>query len=697
MTGPLARLLRPRSIAVVGGREAERALEQCERFGFEGPIWPVNPNRESMRGRPCASRLQDLDEAPDAAFVAVPRETTVSCVKALADMGAGGAVCYASGFLESEAETAGGRELQERLVAAAGEMPLVGPNCYGMLNAATGAALWPDQHGLARCERGVAVLLQSSNLAINLSMQRRGLPVAFLGTVGNQACTGMSALAEGLLHDPAVTALGLHIEGIDSVRGFERMAALARETGKPVVALPVGQSELSRAAARTHTAAITGGPAVTEAFLRRLGIATVQSLPALTETMQLLHAGGPLSGGDLCSLSCSGGEAALVADAARGRAVAFRPLSAEGRASVKATLPALVTVANPLDYHTFHWANEEALYGTFRAMVEERYDLALLILDDPHPDRCDGAEWAIARKAWVRAVRDAGCRAAVVATLPENINPDGREELAEAGIPALAGIGEAIAAAEAAARIGTAWSGPPPAPALHSPPLLLPPVTLDEAKSKALLADAGIAVPRGRLAESADDAVAIARDLGCPVAIKRLGVDHKSDAGAVLLDIAGDEAVADGALTLLVEGAPLLVEEMVAGGVVELHLGLLRDPACGMALILGAGGTLVELADDAGVLPLPATADNVRDTLLGLRAGRILEGWRGGPKGDLEATVQTALALGLLAESCAGRIEEADINPLIVRREGQGAVAADALIRMRPEQESQGEDGGKNV
>ncbi len=697
MTDSLARLLRPRSIAVVGGREAERAMEQCERFGFEGPIWPVNPNRESMRGRPCAASLQDLDEAPDAAFVAVPRETTVDCVKTLADMGAGGAVCYAAGFLESEAEAAGGREMQERLVAAAGDMPLVGPNCYGIINATMGAALWPDQHGLARCERGVAVLLQSSNLAINLSMQRRGLPVAFLGTVGNQACTGMSALAEGLLQDPAITALGLHFEGIDSVRGFERMAALARETGKPIAALPVGRSELSRAAARTHTAAITGGPAVAEAFLRRLGIATVQSLPQLAETLQLLHAGGPLPGGDLCSLSCSGGEAALVADAARGRTVAFRPLTAEGHASVKATLPALVTVANPLDYHTFHWANEEALYGTFRAMVEERYDLALLILDDPHPDRCDGAEWAMARRAWIRAVRDTGCRAAVAATLPENISPDGRDELAKASIPALAGIDEAIAAAEAAARIGVAWSCPPPAPALHAPPLPSSPATLDEARSKALLADAGIAVPKGGVAESVDEAVAVARELGGPVAIKRLGVEHKTDAGAVLLDVADEEAVADGATAMLAEGGPLLVEEMVVGGMAELHLGLLRDAACGMALTLGTGGTLVELADDACVLTLPTTADTVRDALLGLRVGRILEGWRGGPKGDVEAAVQSAVALGRLAETYAGRIEEADVNPLIVRREGLGAVAADALLRMRPERKPQEEHGGADV
>lgn len=695
MTQSLARLLRPRSIAVVGGQEAERVMEQSERFGFDGPIWPVNPNRESMRGRPCASRLEDLDEAPDAAFIAVPREATVGCVETLAEIGAGGAVCYASGFLESESETAGGKALQEQLVAAANEMPLVGPNCYGLLNAATGAALWPDQHGLARCEHGVAALFQSSNLAINFSMQQRGLPVVFLGTVGNQACTGMSAIAEGLLLDPAVTTLGLHIEGIDSVRGFERLAALARELGKPIAALPVGKSQLSRAAAHTHTAAITGRPAVTEAFLRRQGISPVSSLPELTETLQLLNAGGPLFRGDLCSLSCSGGEAALIADSTRGKTVVFRPLSADGRARVKATLPQLVAVANPLDYHTYHWANEDALYGTFRAMVEERYDLALLILDAPHPERCDSSEWTVARRAWIRAVKDTGCRAAVVATLPENIDPFGREELAQAGIPTIAGIDEAIEAAEAATRIGEAWNRSAPAPILLAPPLPYPPITLNEAQSKEILENAGIAVPQGCVVETEEEALEASKGLVFPLAVKRLGVAHKSESGAVLLNIASKEALTSAVRALLAEGGPLLVEEMVTDGVAELHLGLLRDPACGMALTLAAGGTLVELLEDTAVLPLPTAFEEVRSALLGLRVGRLLSGWRGMPRGDLDAAVEATLAIGIMAAELAERIDEADVNPLIVRREKLGVVAADALLRIRPDRASSGMNGVK--
>src|SRR5690606_26432055 len=177
-----------------------------------------------------------------------------------------------------------GARLQRELIAAAGDMPVIGPNCYGLINYADGALLWPDQHGGRRLkpgERGAAIITQSSNIAINLSMQQRGLPVAYLMTAGNQAQTGLSDMALGLIEDERVSCLGLHIEGFDSVSGFERLAARARELAKPIVAMKVGRSEQARAATISHTASLAGSDAGSEAFLRRLGIARVGSIPSL--------------------------------------------------------------------------------------------------------------------------------------------------------------------------------------------------------------------------------------------------------------------------------------------------------------------------------------------------------------------------------------------------------------------------------
>ncbi|MBZ0124732.1 MAG: CoA-binding protein, partial [Roseovarius sp.] len=225
MTRDLTRLLRPRSIAVIGGGAwCASVVEQCRKMGFAGPLWPVHPSRSEVGGVAAYARLENLPAAPDAAFVGINRHATVEAVRLLAAMGAGGAVCFASGFREAQAETGDGDALQAALLAAAGEMPIIGPNCYGFINYLDGALLWPDQHGGRRVGRGVAILTQSSNIAINLTMQARALPLAYVATAGNGAQTGLAEIGRALINDPRVTALGLHIEGVGDLREFEALA-----------------------------------------------------------------------------------------------------------------------------------------------------------------------------------------------------------------------------------------------------------------------------------------------------------------------------------------------------------------------------------------------------------------------------------------------------------------------------------------
>jgi acyl-CoA synthetase (NDP forming) len=679
--------LRPRSIAVFGGAQAAEVVRQSQRMGFSGAIWPVHPVKDEVAGIRAWRSVDDLPAAPDAAFIGVNRRLTVDIVRALAARGAGGAVCYASGFLEADAEDGEAASLQAALVEAAGDMPIIGPNCYGLINYCDGALLWPDQHGGRRLgpdDRGVAVITQSSNIAINLTMQRRGLPFAYVMTAGNQAQTGLSDMALGLIEDHRVTTLGLHVEGFDSVAGFERLAARARELGKAVVVLKVGRSEQAQAATVSHTASLAGSDAATDAFLKRLGLARVSSLPALLEALKLLHAGGPLPGPALSSMSCSGGEASLMADAAIGRRIHFPPLEEAHRQAVKATVGPLVTVANPLDYHTFIWNNEPAMTATFTAMAAGGFDLNLLVLDFPREDRCTDADWWPTVRAFESALQRTSARGAVVATLPENMPEEHAASLMSRGIAPLCGIAEAIEAAEAAALVGAAWRREAAQPVLSGPPEGpvegQVPARPNEAEAKMLLAEWGLAVPQGKVSASADEAATHAESLGFPLAVKALGLAHKSELGAVRTGLGDAAAVHAAAVELSCLGAGLYVERMVEGAVAELIVGVIRDPFFGPVMTVGAGGVLVDLLGDAATLLLPVTEAGIEEALRSLRVFPLLDGHRGRPKADIPAAIEAIRNIAQFAIAHRDRLIEMDINPLIVCGQGKGAWVADALI-----------------
>ena len=683
MQRSLDRLIRPRTIAVFGGREARRVIEQCDRMGFAGEIWPVHPTQESVLGRRCYRSVAELPDAPDAAFVGVNRTLTVDIVRELSARGAGGAVCYASGFSEAIAELAGGADLQQALVEAAGAMPIVGPNCYGMINGLDGALLWPDQHGIVRTERGVAILTQSSNIAINLSMQKRGVPISYLMTAGNQAQTGLSDLARAVLEDPRVTAVGLHIEGFGDIRALEALATRARALKKPLVALKVGKSEQAQRATVSHTASLAGSDAVADAVLDRLGIGRVATLPELIETLKLLHVAGPLESNAISSMSCSGGEASLMADAAVGRNVEFRALKPEQLPALRASLGQMVTLSNPLDYHTFVWGDLARQTEAFSAMFAGDYALNLIVLDFPREDRCDGTDWMITVSAIIAAAKQTGARAGILATLPENMPEAIAGQLIEAGIVPLCGISEALAASDIARGIAVAWKKPQPLPLLSTRTEAGEIETLSEAEAKAELAASGLAIPMGKTAMTARDAADRAEELGFPVALKALGVEHKSDVGAVKLNLWDRNAVRDAAESMAGVARGFLVERMVDRPIAELIVGAVRDPVVGPTLTVGAGGILVELLEDSVVLTLPVTKAEVLERISRLKVRKLIEGYRGGAKSSLEIVAEAVLSAAEYVVTNAARLEELDINPLMVLPESRGVVVADALIRRR--------------
>ncbi len=679
LQGRLQRLLRPRSIALVGGGPCAEIIRQCRRLGYGGRIWPVHPSSDRIEGIRAYRSVGQLPHGPDAAFVAVNRRTTIEVVRALALRGSGGAVCYASGFTESGAA---GDQMQRDLAAAAADMPFFGPNCHGFINYLDGIALWPEQQGGQREQRGVALITQSGNIALNLTMQARGLPLSHVVTLGNQANLTLADAIEALIEDERVTAIGLHIEGIAEPAHFQRASARARARGVALVALKAGSSPLGASLGLTHTASLAGADAVAAAFLRRAGVARVASLPILLETLKLLHVHGPLRGAAIAAMSCSGGEAGLVADAAVPHGVDFPPFSAPQARRIRATLPEIAHVTNPLDYHNFTWNDPVALEATYSAVLAAGLDLTLLVLDFPRTDRCATAGFDPPLRAFVSAAARTGERGAVVSTLPENF-PEGRaRELLDAGIVPFLGLEEALAAVEAAASCGSAplRLADPVHPSTR--PDRARAQTWSEWTAKQALRAYGLAVPRGHKVDSVTGAIAAADQIGYPVVLKAVGssIAHKTELEALRLDLTDAAAVAEAARQLLaVHRTDLLVEEMVHGAVAELIVGVASDPVFGQYLVLGSGGVLVELVADRRTLLLPASEAEIRTALGSLRVSRLLAGYRGRPAGDLDAAVAAVRAIQDFALAHQHRLLELDINPLIVL--AHGAVAVDALLR----------------
>ncbi len=657
----LSRLLRPRSIAVLGSGWAANVVEQCIRMGFEGPVWPVHPTRDQIGGVRAFASLADLPGVPDATFIGVNRHATLDVVTELSAMGAGGATCFASGW-----EEAGEAHLQAQLVAAAGNMPILGPNCYGVINYLDGSLLWPDQHGGRRVDRGVALLSQSSNIVINLTMQARGLPVAYVVCLGNAAQVGLAELAGALLADERVTALGMYVEGIDDAPGLADLAEKARAAGKGIVCIKSGKTELSRTAAASHTASLAGGGAASSAFLRQAGVAEVATPAELIETLKIMHVCGPQIGTRLCSLSCSGGEAGLVADLAAPFGVDFPAPSQAQCDRLGDILGPIVAIANPLDYHTFIWGDGPRTTDVFTTMLAG-YDAGIFIIDPPRPDRCDPSSFQPALDAIVAAAQATGKPAFPVSSLPENFDEDRAIAMMGNNVVPMMGLETALAAIRAAQTGGNRGGWRPLAARTPRAAEMR-----DEAASKALLAQAGVAVPRSVTAATMAELVQAAGGLTAPLALKGLGFAHKTEAGAVRLGLVSLQGQAD------MPGATgYLAEEMVTGVVAELLIGVRRDPVYGATVTLGFGGVTTELLADTVTLVLPVTADDIGAALRRLRLWPLLDGYRGKPSADVASVVQAVLAAQALLVGTPS-LQEIEINPLMACQ--SGAVAVDAVI-----------------
>lgn len=690
----LARLFAPRSIAFVGGTIAAMAIRRSIEMGFEGDIWPVHPRRKFLEGFPCYPSIEDLPGVPDAAHIGVNRVQTIDVVRSLSEAGAGGCVCYAAGFAEMGTE---GRALEQELIEAAGAMPLIGPNTFGFLNFLDKCALWPYLFGCEPVERGVALISQSGNIAMNLTMNLRSVNFTHVIGTGNQSVLGAGDYIDALLEDDRVTAIGMYIEGIDDIGHFSQAAARALEKGIPIVVMKVGKTEASARQSSSHTSSLTGSDTLHDVLFKRLGVIRVHSLNRMLETLKVLDFAGPLTGHNVLSLSCSGGEASIMADLADGFGLEMKPFSNAQMTDLSAQFENYVTVSNPFDYNTSIWGDGAAQERCFTSAMSGEHDAALLIYDHPSIESYEVAaevnEWVVALDAFIAAHKRTGMPAFVVSTISELLPESMRVHLTANGVIPLQGFEDGLSAYAAAAgyyAFRAENNATVTLPWVNTSPDTndIEAVFLDEWESKRRLASFGLPIPAGALVVAAEAADAAER-VGYPVVVKAVGESflHKSELGAVTLRLHSAQEVSDAVETISRSIAEkygvvekFLVESMVTGAVAELIIGINRDQQFGPALVIGAGGTLVELMTDSVSLLLPTDRQTVTAAIESLVISKLLTGFRGSQAGDMEALIDAILSIAEFAGHHWDTLLELDVNPLMVLPEGHGVVAADALI-----------------
>ena len=438
----LLRLLKPRHVAVIGGRDAETVAAECARIGFAGPFWPVNPKRTTIGGHRCFAAVEDLPEAPDAVFMAVPREAAIDTLTRLDAMGAGGVVCYTAGFAETGDD---GRHAESRLIAAAGDLALVGPNCYGLINYVDRVALWPFAHGGAFPGYGAAIITQSGMLSSDLTMSQRSVPFAYMISAGNQSVLHLEDFIDALSERPEVRAFGLHVEGLRDVARFEAVARQALRRGTPIVALKTGSSAIGAALTVSHTGSLSGTSELYDALFDRLGIIQVKSPAQLLETLKLLCVAGAPRGPRLAGLTCSGGGATMIADHAATIGLELPAPAPATADALRAQLPFTATVSNPLDYTTPIWGLPEKTGPAFATFLGDAYDAAIIVQDYPAPGLDDSlVAYRNDAHSFITATAAAAIPAAVCSTLPENLDAETRSMLVANGVAPMQGLHECL-------------------------------------------------------------------------------------------------------------------------------------------------------------------------------------------------------------------------------------------------------------
>jgi len=695
---PIGRVLTPRSIAIVGASADPRSfggfvLGNLDRFGYEGALHLVSRSSSEINGRLCVKTVDDLPEGIDLAVLAIPEAGVLDAVRGLAARRTHAAVLFASGYAEAGDE---GRAKQQELAAAAadGGMLLVGPNCMGFTNFAAGVPLTFEPLAASPREQrpGVGVVAQSGAMAANLrdAFLGRGLPTTAIFSTGNEVSLGVEDVLAHYIADPQTRVIAAYVEQIRRPRLFLRLAATAREVGKPIVLLMPGKSARAREAAQSHTGALAGDHATASALLGREAVVVVDSLDELFDTAAiLLRFPAPPAGGT-AFMTGSGAMKNIALDFCDELGLPLPALTPATVDKLTTLLPGYAVAENPLDYTTIG-VRQPGLIGELLLALLADPNIGSLVLAIPvgpvvaQRDKAEHIVPAIARAtkpAVLVLTGDAGpiepfFAAAISASgVPLFRSPD----RALRALARVAAYGEAL---QRAARVRGA------APAAVPLPSLTGSVdgVLAEYRGKAWLAAAGLSVPKGALAKNADEALRIAGNIGWPVVIKAQAsaLPHKSDVGGVVVGLADEAALRAGWSRLVASVAShrpelvldgVLVEAMGPRGL-ELVVGAKRDADWGPVVLLGLGGVWIEALKDVRLIPADLAEQDIVVELSRLKAASLLKGARGAPAVDVRAVAQVVALIGAQMRANP-RIVEIDINPLVAYPDR--VLALDALV-----------------
>ncbi|WP_207802914.1 acetate--CoA ligase family protein [Roseicella frigidaeris] len=699
----LGRLLHPRSIAIIGASERAGSFgERTQRnlAGYAGRLHLVNSRYQRLGDQPCHAAIAALPEVPDLVVCAAPMEAVEGVVRDCVEAGVGAAILYAAGFAET------GRPervaLQARIAAMAreGGVRLIGPNCIGMLDYASGATISfaavprpaapPDRPA-------IGIVSQSGNLGFALAQGvERGVAIGRVLAFGNSAdldvADGVALLAE----DPGCAAIACVFEGMAEPRRLVEAAEIAWAADKPLAVFKLATGEQGAAAALSHTGSLAGSDAAYRAAFERAGVVMVEQFDALLETAAFLAKAPPCRAPGVAVVSTSGGAAIMAADKAEAHGVTLPQPGEAAQAVLAARIPEFGSSRNPVDITAQVLNDPDSLRACAEALCADPA-YGAVILPNGY-----AYEFATPRFALLGELAAAHGKAAAVVWLTEWLEgPGARAAEANPQVALFRSMDRCFAAlaawqarAERRATQGAAAPDPatrlaPPEAAARAAALLdAAGPTLTEREAKSVLAAYGVPVVEERLAADAEAAVAAAASLGYPVALKVESPDipHKTEAGVIRLGLADAAAVRAAHAAVLANAARaapgaringVLVQPMVPQGI-EIVVGARRDPLFGPMVVVGLGGILVELLRDSATALAPVGEAEARAMLRRLKGYRLLRGFRGLPPVDEAALAAIIRRVGELAADQRERIAEIDVNPLICA--GSRILAVDGLI-----------------
>lgn len=712
-TRRVARLLEPRSVAVIGASASDgtgtRLLRNLVANRYDGAIYPVNPKYDEIDGLRCYARIADIPEPVDVAAVVVSADGVAEALRQCVAAGVGAAVIMAAGFGEDARGEGKARQAEIDAILADSDLVVCGPNSEGYFNLTEGIALsmshstnadflretarWlPDgEPNPAKALRGgVAIVAQSGGLGFSLLGRGAAAGVGFshIVSVGNEIDIDVLDCARYLLTRPEVRVVGMYVEGLRRPERLSAVAEAAEASGKVLVIGKAGASEAGRAAALSHTGHLAGEAQVYEALFRRLGIVQVHDQEELLDVCAALATNAPILGDNIGLASWSGGSAVWTSDALERAGFRVPELDEDRQRELAELLPPFASLRNPID---ITGASRVGVATVLRAFADAPYLDALVLITTLSSERIterDGDNLA-------KLVREAG-KPILVYTYTDPL-PQARRAYRDLGLPLYPSSSRLVRALAALRRVGRARAVERSAPVAHAGlrvprwPTAGDHGVLTERQTTELLRQAGLPTTRQVLATTAEEAVAAAEGIGRPVALKvqAPSLPHKAEGGGVLLGVEGADAVhtgfrrlADGVGARLPDYQGVLVQEMVPPGL-ELLVGIDNTAGFGPLIVLGFGGTDVERTRDIVMECAPLTTADALRMIGSLRRGAVLDGSiAGAPRYDKDALVGMLVRLSRWAVCNADRVSELDINPVIVSE--RGVVVLDSLLVMTP-------------